>query len=66
MPSTTNFFIITYEATCFDIICRSSSGPHTIGSSNAMHVANKVETCSLVCNYKKLVVLDVQFVLIHL
>jgi len=28
-------FIITYEATCFDLICRSSSGLHTIGYSDA-------------------------------
>jgi len=38
MSSTTDFFIITYEATCFDLICRSSSGFHTIGPSNTMHV----------------------------
>jgi hypothetical protein len=29
---------ITFEATCFDLIYRSSSGLHTMEFSNAMHV----------------------------
>jgi len=35
--SKTNFYYI-FKATCFDLVYRSSSGFHTMESSNAMHV----------------------------
>ena len=38
---------ITFEATCFDLIYRSSSGLHTMESSNAMHVGIPVHNSKI-------------------
>jgi len=41
----TQLTFITFEATHFDLTYRSSSGLHTMQSSNAMHVG--IPSCSL-------------------